>query len=65
MDVSSIAAMATANSMARTQQEVSVAVLKKSMDIQSESAMQLLQAIPAPPAVAVGSAAGGAIDTWA
>jgi len=27
--------------------------------------MQLLQAIPRPPAPAVGSTAGGIVDTWA
>ena len=39
-------------------------VLKKTLDIQQQSAMQLLQAIPQPPAPSVGTA-GGYIDTWA
>jgi hypothetical protein len=39
-------------------------VLKKTMDIQEQSAIQLLQAIPQPPAPSVGTA-GGYIDTWA
>lgn len=64
MDASAIAAAATANSQAQLQQEVSVEVLKKAIDIQAQSAMQLVQAIPRPPA-AVGSTAGGVIDTWA
>ncbi|GAB1426246.1 hypothetical protein MASR2M16_34800 [Thauera terpenica] len=64
MDVSSIAAAASANASAEVQAEASVRVLKMAMDIQSESAMQLLQAIPAPPAAPVGSTTGGVIDTW-
>lgn len=64
MDVSSIAAASTANVMARVQQEASVSVLKQALDIQEQSAMQLLQAIPLPPAIPVGTT-GGLIDTWA
>ena len=65
MNVSSIAAAASANASAEVQAEASVRVLKMAMDIQSESAMQLLQAIPAPPTAAVGSTSGGVVDTWA
>lgn len=66
MDASAIAAAATANSQAQLQQEVSVEVLKKAIDIQANSAMQLIQAIPAPAAApAVGGTAGGYVDTWA
>ena len=64
MDISSIAAAASANATAEVQAEASVRVLKMAMDIQAQSAMQLLQAIPAPPA-AVGSTSGGVVDTWA
>ncbi len=64
MDVSSIAAASTANAMAQVQQQASVSVLKQALDIQEQSAMQLLQAIPLPPAMPVGTA-GGLIDTWA
>jgi hypothetical protein len=64
MEASAIAAMASANALNQVQQEVSVEVLRKTLDIQSESAMQLLQAIPQPPAPAVGSTAGGIVDTW-
>lgn len=64
MDVASIAAAASSNAMAEVQQEAAVSVLKKTMDIQEQSAMQLLQAIPQPPAPALGTA-GGYIDTWA
>lgn len=44
MDVSEIAATATGMSQARTAEAVQLAVLKKAMDIQSQSAMQLVQA---------------------
>nr|MBL8455431.1 YjfB family protein [Zoogloeaceae bacterium] len=64
MDVSSIAAFATANAMAQTRQQVSLAVLKSAMDIQKQSATQLLEALPPLPAANSG-AAGGVIDTWA
>ena len=64
MDVSSIAAAASANSAAQLQQEVSVSVLKMAMDIQEQSALQLLEALPPVPA-ASGGTAGGVIDTWA
>ncbi|MBL8443790.1 MAG: YjfB family protein [Zoogloeaceae bacterium] len=63
MDVSSIAAFASANAMANARQEVSLSVLKKAMDIQEQSAMQLLEALPPVPAPSTG-AAGGVIDTW-
>ena len=64
MDVASIAAAASSNAMAEVQHEAAVSVLKKTMDIQEQSAMQLLQAIHQPPAPSVGTA-GGYIDTWA
>jgi len=64
MDVSSIAAAASANAAAQLQTQVSVSVLKKAMDIQESSAMQLLQAIPQPTPAPIGTS-GGVIDTWA
>ncbi|HPE04788.1 MAG TPA: YjfB family protein, partial [Thauera sp.] len=51
MDASAIAAMASNNALAQVQQEASVEVLRKALDLQGQSAMQLLQAIPRPPAV--------------
>ena len=45
MDVSSIAALATGMSQARTGEAVQIAVLKKAIDIQAEGAMQLLEAV--------------------
>ncbi|HWT54560.1 MAG TPA: YjfB family protein [Rhodocyclaceae bacterium] len=44
MDVSSIAALATEMATVRTQQAVSMAVLKKALDQQGSSALALLQA---------------------
>lgn len=49
MDVSAIASVATEMSQTQTAQAVQIAVLKKAMDIESQSALQLLQAIPSNP----------------
>ena len=65
MDVASIAAAASSNAMAEVQHEAAVSVLKKTMDIQEQSAMQVLQAIPQPPAPVASGTSGGYIDTWA
>lgn len=45
-NVGSVAQAATQLSQARTVDAVSVAVLKKAMDIEAQSAAQLLQALP-------------------
>ena len=50
MDVSAIASLATQMSQVQTADAVQVAVLKKAMDIQEQSALQLLQAVPGNPA---------------
>jgi hypothetical protein len=67
MDVSSIAAVASEMSQARTAEAVQLTVLKKVMDIEAQGAMQLVAA-----AVSVVSAAannpphlGQQIDTFA
>ena len=49
MEATAIAALASNNALAQVQQEASVEVLRKALDLQGESAMQLLQAIPRPP----------------
>lgn len=64
MEVSAIAAAVSSAALSEVQQQVSVSVLKKAMDIQEQSALQLLEALPPPPAAPVGTA-GGVIDTWA
>nr|MBL8409944.1 YjfB family protein [Dechloromonas sp.] len=46
MDVSSIGSASTALSQAQTGDAVATLVMKKAMDIQAQSALQLLQALP-------------------
>jgi len=46
MDVSSIASLATTMATTSTQDAVSIAVLKKAMDIQKNSAEVMLEALP-------------------
>lgn len=46
MDVSNIARLATAMSNSAAGQAVGIAVLKKAMDLQAQSAAELLQALP-------------------
>ena len=62
MDVSSIASIPTELSQAKTADAVSIAVLRKALDIQEQSALQLIQALPTtvnPPNL------GNSIDTFA
>lgn len=49
MDISSVGSLSTALTQAQTGDAVGTLVLKKAMDIQEQSAMQLLQALPQPP----------------
>jgi hypothetical protein len=49
MDVSAIASVATEMSQVQTAGAVQIAVLKKAMDIEAQSALQLLQAVPSNP----------------
>ena len=46
MDVTSIGSLSTALSQAEVADAVGIRVLKKAMDIQKQSALQLLQALP-------------------
>ena len=48
MDLSAIAATATEMTQARTADAVQVTVLKKAMDIEAQSALQLIQAASPP-----------------
>lgn len=48
MDVSAIAATATAVAQGTTVDAVQVAVLKKAMKAEAETAQQLMQAVPQP-----------------
>lgn len=47
MAVSDIASLATSMAQTQLRQEVGVAVLKKSLDIEASSALALIQALPA------------------
>lgn len=51
MDVGNIASLATAMSSAKTDQEISIAVLKKAMDINTAGALALIEALPENPSV--------------
>jgi hypothetical protein len=46
MDVSSIGSLSTALTQAGPEEAVSMLVLKKAIDIQAQTALQLLQALP-------------------
>ena len=48
MSVSSIASLSTAMATAQTDQTIGIDVLKKSIDLASTSALELLQAVPPP-----------------
>ena len=48
MDINSIGSASAALSQASTGDAVAIAVLRKSLDIQAQNAMQLLQALPQP-----------------
>ncbi|MDX5445228.1 MAG: YjfB family protein [Zoogloeaceae bacterium] len=63
MDVSSIAAFASANAQFKVQSEASMLMLKKALDMQQQNAALLLQALPQVPPT--GGAEGAIIDTWA
>ncbi|WP_306603332.1 YjfB family protein [Azonexus sp.] len=60
MDVSAIASMATQIKQGETAQAVQFAVLKKAMEVEEQSAMQLLQTLPSNP-----SHLGNGVDTVA
>jgi hypothetical protein len=64
MDISSASNVSSALSQARTSDAVAVTVLKKAIDIQAQTAAQLIQALPQPPASSNGSL-GSNINTFA
>ena len=59
-----LAALATALSQTKLEGDVDVAVLRKALDIQEQSAAQWLQALPTP-AAALPDGVGGRINTTA
>ena len=64
MDTSTIASIATEMSQVRIADAVQTAVLKKAMDIGASSALQLLQALPAPTPVSNPPHLGNSVDTF-
>jgi hypothetical protein len=48
MDIASIGSLSSALSAAKTGDAVGVLVLKKALDIQAQTALQLVQALPQP-----------------
>ncbi len=46
MDIASVGSISTALTMSKTGDAVGTLVLKKAMDLQEQSAMQLIQALP-------------------
>ena len=48
MDISSVSRISTAASQAQTGDAVSIAVLKKAIDLQAQGALQLINALPQP-----------------
>ena len=66
MSVNSIASLSTAMAAAQTNQDIGVAMLKKSIDVASNSASELLSAIAAPvPATNLPANLGQNINTIA
>ncbi len=63
MDVTAVAASVSEFKQTQVQAEVSMHMLKKALEMQESMALQLLQALPQ--SAAVGSAAGGHINTYA
>lgn len=47
MDVASVASLGSAMSQAKTADAVAMLVLKKTLDLEAQGALQLLQALPA------------------
>ncbi len=64
-DVNAIANLATQLANTRNLQAVSLALLKKALDIEKNSAAIMLQALESAPGAAVTSSIGGNIDTYA
>ena len=64
MDIGSIGSVSSALSQAKTGDAVAIAVLKKANDLQSETALQLIQALPQPVA-GVTPSLGNGVNTFA
>jgi hypothetical protein len=63
MDISSVGRISTAATQAQTGDAVSIAVLKKAIDLQAQVALQLVDALPQP--ASGPSHLGQSVDTFA
>ena len=64
MDISTVGNVSSALAQATTGDAVAISVLKKAIDIQAQSAMQLIQALPQP-APGTTSTLGNGVNTFA
>jgi hypothetical protein len=64
MDIGSSGSVTTAVNQASTGDAVAITVLKKALDIQAQTAMQLIQALPTP-AASNPPNLGNGVDTFA
>jgi hypothetical protein len=64
MDIGSMVASVSTGDLASVQGQAQVAVLKKAMQIQAQSAAQLVQALPQPQPVSPGQP-GALVNTYA
>lgn len=65
MDVSNIASLATSMAQQRNDMDVSVAVLKKALDMQEASALALIESATTTPPAALPAHLGNRINTTA
>lgn len=65
MDISGVAGLSTALPQAQAGNELSVRVLKKALDAQSQGALQLIQALPQPQPVSNPAHLGQNVDVKA
>jgi hypothetical protein len=63
MDIGSIGSLSTALGQAKTGDAVAILVLKKALDVQAQTALQLLQAVP--PAASNPPNLGNSVDVRA
>ena len=65
MDISIIGSVSAAVSQAATGDAIAIAVLRKTLDLQAQGALQLIQALPQPASVAsVVDGLGQGVDTF-
>jgi len=65
MDIGSVGTVSAVLDQAKTGDAVAVAVLKKAIEIEGQSALQLLQALPAPPTTNSPPNLGNRVNTFA